>query len=207
MNHQTCHLLPLQQRKTHVLSNHSARSISHEPYHSFMKEPLRSNWYINLLFLLSFPNRLLYIDGLWSTNVFLFHSTRWLWSLFSLYVLHSRFSNLLSFFIPFLWFTVGLLSLFSKKVIAINLWTRKLVFFHHFHSMICRYGQVHWNDFINFSGKFFHALKRAILFIFHKLLAIYNPSYPGISFQTSFSIIRKLKPFIRPAGFAYKPTW
>jgi len=110
---------------------------------------------------------------------------------FSLIVHHSKFSTLLSAFIPFIWFTWGLLYGFLINVWATNLWIFKCFVFHS--SYTFQYTYHKW--FLNvFNINVIH-----LLFFrkFQKQLTSYL-LYQGTCFQISIFI--KNAWFCLPAG-------
>ena len=106
------------------------------------------------------------------------HKTLYACIVFSDLVTHSKFSSLLSFFIPLIWFTCGLFSGFGINARATNLCTNSLLV----------YKSIIWYCLLLSS---FNSLLFIRLLTLPVLLTIYRHSYQGMSFQISVSICRK----------------
>lgn len=104
-------------------------------------------------------------------------------AVFSFGVIHSRFSTLLSVLIQFIWLIHDLLYKFSINVIATSLCTAKCFGILSLYKTTRIYHCLESLPISTFS------FENKMLFIFHKLLAWYLPSYQGISFH--ISIIKK----------------
>jgi hypothetical protein len=111
--------------------------------------------------------------------------------LFAPYVDHSRFSTLLSVFIPLMWFTHSWCGSFSKKVLATNVWT--VNFFPLWSILKVTCGYPTWLTYRvicwPFSKHKFPSLLTfrylSKLLTLPKVLTSYRPSYPVIAFQIS----------------------
>lgn len=151
------------------LLNHSSLSISAEESHSLIKFQILSNCLTFKLFQWFFQK--LFLERLFAYAC----------NQFSLTEHHSRFSSLLSFFIPFLWFTCGLFSGFGINACATKRWTNFKFLFHKSNDEY-HFGFLYIDNNLQFISLQLKDNTR------HKLLILYNPSYQMMSFQISVSI-------------------
>lgn len=158
----------------------SSRFASRELPHSLIKSQDKEYCKTGMLLGLSF-HRIHNIFRLGFLHKIL-KACRW----FSEYVIHSRFSSLLSFQSQFLWFTVRLFSGLSKNVLATNWCTINVIPFLFFVSRTVLYTPL---KLLTHSIRSLLHFPVQILRILPNVLAWYKLSYSGIS--SHISIIKK----------------
>lgn len=178
INHHAFFFIHLQQLDILEWGIPISLSTSRNEFHFFISLHSREYWHTIREFLLSFQN------FLFSIRLFLLSPVSYACCIFSDCVHHSRFTCLLSFLFQFLWFICGLFSGLGINIVATSLCTIQVSRIHLEYSHIVKYHLLFSQD----TKVLFFQRKK--LFIFHKLLTWYNPSYPSMSFHSSFLAIR-----------------